>query len=316
MANKKMTLKKVVILIVAMVILIPCFFFIQGLMQGSSEYNVELYYLMNGGKLKSQEKTLEMQTEENLVEKVLYELQYGQKPEGAVVTIPESLEMTVLDITDGIVHIDFSENYYDLNGAEEAICRSAIVWSLTSLDFVKQVDMSVNGDVLVSKTGEAYGLMNRMNVLIDSSVSAMTTEYTVLKLYFSNEDATDLVVEDRVVAVNANQAREKTILEQLIAGPREESYFATIPPETKIRDVTITNDGICYVNLSQEFVSGHSGGSTGELLTTYSIVNSLCELSTIDKVQFLVEGEKLETYKGHLDFSGPFSPVAHLDMAK
>jgi germination protein M len=101
-------------------------------------------------------------------------------------------------------------------------------------------------------------------------------------------------------------------LEQLIAGPKEEDHYATIPPETKIMDVTTTSDGVCYVNLSQEFVTKHSGGSTGELLTIYSIVNSLSEMENVEKVQFLIEGEKVEAFKGHVDFSTPFVPVKSL----
>ena len=46
-----------------------------------------------------------------------------------------------------------------------------------------------------------------------------------------------------------------------------------------------------------------------ELLTIYSIVNSLCELDQIDRVQFLVEGKKLDTYKDNLQFKTPFTAV-------
>lgn len=35
----------------------------------------------------------------------------------------------------------------------------------------------------------------------------------------------------------------------------------------------------------------HTGGEREELLTIYSIVNSLCKLDQIDRVQFLVEGK-------------------------
>ena len=94
-------------------------------------------------------------------------------------------------------------------------------------------------------------------------------------------------------------------MEQLIAGPESKDLFPTVPPETKIRDVKVV-DGICYVDLSMEFVTKHGGGSSGEAFTIYSIVNSLTELSNINKVQFLIEGEKLDEYKGDFDFGKPF----------
>jgi len=42
------------------------------------------------------------------------------------------------------------------------------------------------------------------------------------------------------------------------------------------------------------------------VLTIYSIVNSLTEINSVKKVQFLIDGEKISDCKGHLDFSKPF----------
>lgn len=58
--------------------------------------------------------------------------------------------------------------------------------------------------------------------------------------------------------------------------------------------------------MSGDFVVKHTGGSVGEWFTIYSIVNSLTELDNIKKVQFLIEGEKQQDFKGHMDFSKPF----------
>ena len=65
------------------------------------------------------------------------------------------------------------------------------------------------------------------------------------------------------------------------------------------------------MNFSQEFVSKHSGGSAGEYMTVYSIVNSLTELEHIQKVQFLVDGNKLEVFK-HMVFNEPFERDASI----
>jgi germination protein M len=66
------------------------------------------------------------------------------------------------------------------------------------------------------------------------------------------------------------------------------------------------------VDLSQEFVAKHNSGAASELVMVYSIVNSLCELETVEKVQFLINGEKLKDYDGHLDFVTPFTAVNSL----
>ena len=41
-------------------------------------------------------------------------------------------------------------------------------------------------------------------------------------------------------------------------------------------------------------------------MTVYSIVNSLTEISGVDKVQFLIEGQKKDVFI-HLIFNEPFS---------
>ncbi|UKI38070.1 MAG: GerMN domain-containing protein [Clostridiales bacterium] len=103
---------------------------------------------------------------------------------------------------------------------------------------------------------------------------------------------------------------KKTVITELMKGPTDKSLRSTIPDGTKLLSVE-TKDGICFVNFSQEFVSKHSGGSAGEYMTVYSIVNSLTELEHIQKVQFLVDGNKLEVFK-HMVFNEPFERDASI----
>jgi spore germination protein GerM len=48
---------------------------------------------------------------------------------------------------------------------------------------------------------------------------------------------------------------------------------------------------ICTIDLSSEFIEDHSGGSAGELMTLASIVNTLTEFPSIQKVMILVKGQ-------------------------
>ena len=47
------------------------------------------------------------------------------------------------------------------------------------------------------------------------------------------------------------------------------------------------------------------GGSTGELLAVYSLVNTLTQLPQVAAVQILVEGEVVDSLFGHVDVSSP-----------
>ena len=317
MAKRNNLLRKAIVLIIALVILIPCSVLIYDAVIASGEEKVEFYYMMSDGKMKPIEKDIRGENMEDTLLTALNTLKEGPKTEGVSPSVPQDVEFLSVALVNNIAIIDVSDAYYAMKSTAEVICRSSIVWTLTSLDFVEGVEITVEGKSLSTPTGEKIGPMNRSNVIIDGeAIAAETTEYAILTLYFSNADGTDLAVEERVVEVNANQTREKTILEQLIAGPVEKDCVGTIPAETKIRDVTTTNDGTCYVNLSEDFVLKHSGGERAELLTVYSIVNSLCELDHVDKVQFLIEGKKLDEFKGNLQFKTPFTAVSSLKTAE
>ncbi|MBR1443360.1 MAG: GerMN domain-containing protein, partial [Firmicutes bacterium] len=65
-------------------------------------------------------------------------------------------------------------------------------------------------------------------------------------------------------------------------------------------------EGICYVDLSSEFISKQAGSHNTDEMTIYSIVDSLTELENVKKVQFLIEGEKVNDLNGRVDLSKPF----------
>lgn len=311
MKLNKNFLRKAVVALIVLVILVPCSVLVYDITRAENENTVEFYYMMNDGRLKPLERNVTFGGG-NVLEETLALLKDGPRVDGASPSVPEDVVFLSAEMDGKTAVVNVSRGYYKLENIAEVTCRSAIVWTLTSLEGVENVRLTVDGQPLRTKSGGEYGAMSRQNILIDPVIIAEPTEYAILKLYFANEAGTELVVEERVVEVNTNQAREKTIVEQLIAGPLEEGCYATIPPETNVRDVTITNDGTCYVNLSQDFIARHNSGATSELLRVYSVVNSLCELDTVDKVQFLINGEKPEDYEGHLDFATPFTAVNSL----
>ncbi|MEW6183192.1 MAG: GerMN domain-containing protein [Bacillota bacterium] len=125
-------------------------------------------------------------------------------------------------------------------------------------------------------------------------------------LYFGDNQAMYLIPETREVA-KGNQTIEEIIVDQLIEGPRNSELTGTIPDSTKLISVQVV-DRVAYVNFSKELQTKHWGGSAGETMTIYSVANSLAKIEGIDKVQFLIEGKKLESLAGHIDLTGPVDP--------
>jgi germination protein M len=121
-------------------------------------------------------------------------------------------------------------------------------------------------------------------------------------LYFSDGDAQYLVPELRKISQTGNSVKQAVV--ELIKGPHNDSLYPTVPQTTKVNAIYVS-DKIAYIDLSPEVVRDHPGGSTGELLTVYSIVMTLTSFPEIDKVQILIDGNSGETLVGHVDTSVP-----------
>ena len=273
-----------------------------------SGVSINYYYLeKTTSLLKSEMKSVPDGSVEDIVEYVISTIKDAPVNENYNNVIPQNVEFKSHILKDKALVLNLSGEYNELKSGEELLARAALVWTFTEIDGVDSVEIKVNGNPLMKTNGGEIGPMKREDVVIDTIVETQPTNEEMLTLYFGDDNATKLEKEIRKVSVNPNQPVERYVVEQLIAGPAVKGHISTIPSETKIRDIK-TADGICYLDLSADFVNKHNGGSTGELMTIFSIVNSLCELEHIDTVQFLIEGEKQDEYKGHIEFSNPFMP--------
>ena len=127
-------------------------------------------------------------------------------------------------------------------------------------------------------------------------------EMVEVNLYFSDSQAMYLVPEKRKISQIPSLARQAVI--ELIKGPENSDLYSTIPEGTQVNELYIADD-IAYIDLSEEIFKNHPGGSSGELMTVYSIVNTLTEIPPIEGVQILVEGNEMKSLVGHIDISMP-----------
>jgi germination protein M len=129
-----------------------------------------------------------------------------------------------------------------------------------------------------------------------------TKEMIEVNLYFSDSQAMYLVPEKRKIPQTPSLARQAVA--ELIKGPENSDLYPTIPEGTQINEVYIVDD-IVYIDLSEEIFKNHPGGSSGELMTVYSIVNTLTEIPPIRSVQILAGGNETKSLAGHIDVSMP-----------
>lgn len=131
----------------------------------------------------------------------------------------------------------------------------------------------------------------------------------LIRLYFASPNADYLKIEARKILREEGMMNEaKAIVNELIKGPNE-NLDPTISPESKLRELYFVPEEKClYLDFNRAFQTNHPGGSVGELLTIYSLVDTLTDnIDGIERVQILVEGEVIETLAGHIDTTKPFS---------
>jgi spore germination protein GerM len=125
-------------------------------------------------------------------------------------------------------------------------------------------------------------------------------------LYFSDRDNQFLMAEERVLKSPKHpDLLARSIVEALIKGPQQ-GLARTIPAETAVRAVYLTPQGICYLDLTSNVAENHPGGIKSELLSIYSIVNSLVlNVTEIEAVKILINGDESKTLAGHIDLQIP-----------
>ncbi|MFP3981775.1 MAG: GerMN domain-containing protein [Desulfobacterales bacterium] len=125
-------------------------------------------------------------------------------------------------------------------------------------------------------------------------------------LYFADPETGYLSSEARRIQRAADPAVFcQKITEALIAGP-ENGLMRTLPGETELRALYVTDDRIACVDFTGDVSEHHPRGVRSELLSVYSIVNTLI-LNTegIRAVKILVNGKETDTLAGHVDIRLP-----------
>ena len=138
------------------------------------------------------------------------------------------------------------------------------------------------------------------------SATAKHPEKTMMHLYFSNKENSFLIAEKKLLERSDDPAQMgKMIIESLIKGPKEK-LMRTISSASALRAFFVTNDKTAYVDLTQAARENHPGGCKSEMITIYSIVNSLVlNIPEIDTVKILIDGRESMTLAGHIDLRFP-----------
>lgn len=119
---------------------------------------------------------------------------------------------------------------------------------------------------------------------------------TIVSLYFLNEETNELMPEARLIDVAQLVSKPyETLVQLLIDGPKNEKLAKLIPDGVKICGIELQGECV-VVNLSEEFTSIIKDTNLKDK-TVQSIVNTLTELTEVNSVKFLINGQENENFK-------------------
>ena len=141
-------------------------------------------------------------------------------------------------------------------------------------------------------------------VVPDKPAVTQTEKHTVT-VYRLPADGTEKLYAEKVTVEGDSNEQPLLALEALInTKPQDEKLVNAFPQGLKILSLTV-DKGVAVVDLSKEIYNIEAGSYT-EMMLTQAMANTLTEFPNIKEVNFLIEGKKEASIKGHIDLLDAF----------
>lgn len=302
---RKMLIKKINIFLLC---LFTCLLFgCKGAESGNSREYLVFYVDKEETKVSGREVSIEETETDEILQALFRKLQMPPDDAEFRGAIPENVVLESYAYADYQLVLNFSGEYAFMPPAGEVLSRAAIVRTLCQVDGINYVAFNVGGDPLVNVSGVPVGYMSADQFVDNAGDEINAYEKAALTLYFADESGSRLEAHLVERVYNSNISLDKLVVEELIAGPEggdsEENGYGTISDSTEIISVN-TRDGVCYVNLGDGFLT--QKGNVSPEVAIYSIVNSLVELPSVNKVQISVGGDTSVIYMETVPLSQVF----------
>lgn len=220
--------------------------------------------------------------------------------------IPAGVEYLSSDFEQkhGRLIVNFNILYDEVQPDSLLFFKACIVKSLLQLQDVESVSIVLTD--LINSDDEAATMTENFDADSFAMSFGNSNGYKQkgnIVLYFASSDGEVLKEYQKSIVISNNVSLPELVVDALIEGPEQSGYQATLSKDTTIRNISV-KDGICYVDFNDEFYNTENPMRND--IIVYSVVNSLVELPTISKVQFLQNGEKKSFYRETMPFDGLF----------
>ncbi len=252
------------------------------------------------GTIRFEERSIPKVTGNMLYRRLIAEMQKAPSDASLSAVLNHGISLTDVTREEGIVICVFSAGLETLDAAmlERMLCA-------VTLTLCRNCD--VEGVRAFSGSQALHeGVLTPDLYVTDTD--ALRIETYNLTLYYPNLEQNGLDNALCQVRLPADANVAEAVMETLLSGPVTDKGYVIrfIPEGTVVNSVRIDN-GICYVDLSEDFLNENIAAPDGTSLVVYAIVNSLTALQDVVSVQFLINGEARQSYI-HPHFDQPITP--------
>ena len=158
--------------------------------------------------------------------------------------------------------------------------------SLTGLEGISAVAVTSQGRAVGQQPKQ---LFYERDVLLSNMGDVLQT--VQVTLYFLNSQGA-LEGEVRTLEIYEGQTLAENLVSALLAGPENRELTAVIPEDFMINSIRV-DEGICYVNISQESLASLPQEESSQRLILWSLADSLYSVETINELRLVSNGEEL-----------------------
>lgn len=198
--------------------------------------------------------------------------------------IPAGTRLQNWSLKNGVLRVDLSPPYNTLVGVNLTLADYCLTLTLTQLEGVDGVIITVNGGTLPFRDRQ---ILRESDVVFSGAEEEPVRFFAAL--CFRRAESEELGVELRSFRLTESEQPALAVLEALAAGPSDAGLMPLLPPGVQVYSARVEN-GVCYADFSRELLEGAPAGEEDYLLMLRSITETLCSLESIQSVQILVEG--------------------------
>ncbi|MGN0297576.1 MAG: GerMN domain-containing protein [Lachnospiraceae bacterium] len=223
-----------------------------------------------------------------------------------VVTIcPEGLEiLRGVFVESDTLNVYFNTVYSQMSMIDELMFRAAFVKTFVQIEGFSGIQFFIEESPLTDTQGNMVGRMKGSDFVDILSQDINEIESQIVTLYFTNETGDALIPQKMEARYGTGYALERYVLEALIEGPEPGSgLYPVVISNLKILSISV-KDNTCYINFDNNFFDETSNVS--DVISVYAIVDSLCELPGISKVQMSINGNTNGVISNNLNLTNAF----------